>query len=319
MRVLKLLALALTVCSAQAGSLALVQDASSRVPARGLDALAERTIHRWPRAGAVHASYDDDGRNLRKVGYDFATGAWYFQDNERILGRDTAGRAYSALISRDEYNDLDPPVTNGSYMLDAYFPGVGIAEMLADDRAPKKLVAGDGEKLTLEVMLPRASRALLLENIPKPELERWGGAEGVLRRVAMMIDAQGAVRSVERDTLAGIKIESFDVAECSIPGFQVVEHPWPEDPTFRLVDCEFESRATTQRFDGHERLQSAVAVISTKRTRTPVVYHPDETKPPPVPLYSEIPAAIRVPWLGVIGVTCLLGAGVILWVRKRCA
>jgi hypothetical protein len=278
---------------------------------------AARTTQRWPRAGAVHASYDDDGRNPRKVGYDFATGAWYFQDKERILGCDTMGRAYSALISRDEYKDLDPPMTNWSSMLDSYFPCIGLAELLADDRVPKTLVSGEGEQFKLEVKLPRASRTLSLENIPKPELERWGGTEGVFRRVTMTIDAQGAVRSVERETLTGIERESFDVAQCSIPGFQVVEHPWPEDLTFRLVDCEFESQATKAQFDGQQRLQRAVAIVSTQRKRTPVIYQPEETKPPPVPIYSEVPAANRIPWLGVIGVTCLLAAGGVIWMRKR--
>lgn len=281
-------------------------------------AIRERTVAHWPAQGAIHALYDD-GLNPTYVGYDFATGAWYRRTRHNVVGQDTAGERYSCRIEDQEYKPLASASRGFGFFIDSYFPTLEVAWLLDHPEIVTSVAESADGLLRVEATLPRASRGLDLERIPAPELERWGGHEGVHRAVVYTIGTDGRILAVERQGLQGPERAAFDRAECSLAGFHVTEHPVDSDRGFQLRSCDFQERPDASSFDGRLILSQAVAEASRERARMPVERpegDADAARPHPITSRPESDRWSVRAWIALAGGAAVV-MGCFLWLLRR--
>lgn len=280
------------------------------------DEIRRAIMSQWPKHGAVFVEYDDDGRNRQWAGFHFATGAWFYEERGRVLGVDPSGTRYVGKPVKGGVSAATKTFTGFSSCIDHIFPQIAVAELLAS----KSLSTSIGERLAdgsreIRWQLPRGSRAIMLDEMPKPELDRWGGASGILREVKYKLSSSWSVESVQCKGKPEMLIDRDDR---SPEGFQVVRacpDPWTG---LRLVSCEYDAQAPSQLFSMRAIEDRIVDRRLSLRERTPVLLPGDPALSDVNSIRSK-PETLAAPGASafVFGGVLVAAVGVVAWIRKR--
>ncbi|QOJ00298.1 MAG: hypothetical protein HRU70_07275 [Phycisphaeraceae bacterium] len=271
-----------------------------------------------PRAGSVHAEYDDPLNGRELLGYCFESGAWYRTHGGRLYGQDPRGRGYWGFLSPEGPVRVGELESGADSILDEYFPTLFVIRALEIPGAAVR-AEQDEHGWVVEFALPRGRRNRTLGELPPPEIERWGGMDQLVRTVTVTLDHRfhvtnrlGPVNPVED---GAVQPES---APCSRPGFQVVSRTPDPGADTRLVRCEFLGTESREAFWDRAVSRSVDFVVKNPE-RTPVPVAASAGEEPPVPIRTRSSGVsaqdLRV-WL-LAGGGALALAGLVVYYRRR--
>ncbi|NUQ66828.1 MAG: hypothetical protein HUU18_00905 [Phycisphaerales bacterium] len=281
-----------------------------------------RLVEGWPKAGSVHVVYGDD-LNTFRVGYEFSTGAWYRDNRIAVLGRDPDGILYDWDPNNGRVKRFEKPHTGLGSSLDELFPGYGLRALLDLHGSLQSITQEPDAGYTLAFTLPRGEREFTIEELPEPELARWGGPEKVMRTVLVRVDSDLMVRSIHVKGLAPwAKEESpaYDVDRSpnSPGGFQLVTRP-PTNPEFTVKEFRFNPAERPDAFSIATVTKEAKDRRLAVRERTPIA-RPDEwaeRDAKVTPILGNTSGEQRWSQSLVIAGAIAVGIGVVAWIVRR--
>jgi hypothetical protein len=266
-----------------------------------------------PSEGTLRVEYErlsPPGRVV--VAINWSDGSWFVirPSPNSIVGRDSDGRIFTGKPHAVPLKANATPQSGIESFLDDYFPLIMLRGLLQNSDAFAGATKGADGAMRIEFSLPRGSRDFRIDELSAFELERWGGVQGIMRRVVVHVSADWRVTSLERE---GETPSTIDHADCSKPGEQVSRRSIAFEA--ELVKCERNTMSSEHfSIESVSRLGEQTWPAPPVRTAVP---SPDRQNEPPTPItQGGSTFSIRSSTF-VIGGLVVIFIGIMAWYRSK--